>query len=121
MLKEHKTSSPDEEKTLELYNLLADHSSQYSIDDRLKVATLFATEGNLKEVSRITNVNYETVKSWQRLSWWDVAVQEARRRHQDSLDSKFTKLIHKTLDQIYDRVTEGDIVIKKMEPESEVQ
>lgn len=119
MIKTIETSTEDEKKSLELYNLLASHSSTFSIDDRLKAATLFVVEGNMKEVERKTGVGYETLKAWQRQAWWPVAMQEARLRHQDALDSKFTHLIHKTLDQIYDRVEKGDYTIKKMDPRSE--
>lgn len=115
----YNTDNPEEKRTTELYNLLADHTSTYSIDDRLRACMLYATEGNMKEVERRTLIPYETLKSWVKMEWWPVALQESRKRHQDKLDSKFTQVIHKTLDQIYDRVEKGDWISKKMEPRKE--
>jgi len=112
--------SGDENKNAtELYVLLAEHKSTYSIDDRLSAVMLYAAEGNLAEVARKTNIPYYTVKDWKECEWWPVALSECRKRKQDELDSMFTNVIHEAIGQASDRIRNGDYYVAKTAPSSE--
>lgn len=101
--------------SIQLYALLAEHQSDYSIDDRLKVCYMFAVEGNMAEVSRKTGISYDCMKEWKKQEWWPVALAECRKRKQDELDSMLTKVIHDAIGQVADRVAEGDYSVGKTE------
>lgn len=116
-----KTQDKVLEQDANLYNLMAMHKSVYSIDDRLKACYLYVVEGNLKEVSRKTGVKYETLKTWKESNWWPAAVLECKKRKEQELDGMFTKVIDASLDQLTDRIKNGDFYIKKMEPKEESQ
>lgn len=103
----------------ELYNLLSQHSSHYSVDDRLKACALYVAEGNLMAVSRKTGVKYETLKTWKEQSWWPAAAKEFRIRKQEELDGLMSDVIHAAVDEVADRIRKGDWYIKKMEPKKE--
>ncbi len=101
----------------ELYLLLADHNSDYSVDDRLKVVMMYNAEGNLTEIARKTGIPYYTIKDWKRKTdWWPLAVQECKKHKQEELDRILTKVIHKTIVEMSDRIDNGDYSVKKMEP-----
>lgn len=100
----------------ELFVLLAEHRSSYSVDDRLRVAMLYVAEGNMKEVMRKTGINYETLKSWKVCEWWPLAVAECRKRKQDELDGNLTKTIHIAMGEVLDRIQNGDSLLGKTGP-----
>ena len=97
----------------ELFYLLAEHQSHFSVDDRIKAAMLYAAEGNLSKVSRDMEIGYETLKDWKCQPWWPLAVQECRDRKQDELDAMLSKVMFSAIEQIADRIKDGDYVAKK--------
>lgn len=97
----------------ELYYLLAEHHSKFSIDDRIKASMLYATEGNLAAVGRMMEINYDTVKDWKCQPWWPLAVRECRDKKQDELDSQLSKVVFEAINEISDRVRLGDFIAKK--------
>lgn len=103
----------EREEGTQLYQLLADHHSTFSIDDRLKVCMLYATEGNMAEVSRKTGIGYETLKDWKTYDWWPVALDWCRRHKQDELDGLLTGVIQDAVYAVADRIKEGDYTVKK--------
>jgi hypothetical protein len=109
-------SDREKNKTNQLYVLLADHQSKYSLDARLKACYLFAIEGNMAEVQRKTGIPYETLKDWKDQEWWPVALAECRKRKQDELDSMLSQVIHDAVGKVADRIAEGDFFVGKMAP-----
>lgn len=103
----------ERERNAQLYQLLAEHQSAYSIDDRLKACMLYAAEGNMAEVSRKTGLAYDTLKDWKTYEWWPVALDWCRRHKQDELDGMLTGVIQDAVLEVADRIKEGDWVVKK--------
>ena len=97
----------------ELYYLMAEHHSLYSVDDRIKAAMLYAMEGNLSAVARKMEINYDTIRMWKDTPWWPLAVNECRDKKQDELDSMLSKVIFNAVNEIADRVQKGDFISKK--------
>lgn len=112
-----KTSKRESEQSArdrtELYYLLAEHHSRFSIDDRIKAAMLYATDGNLAAVSRKMDLVYDTLKDWKCQPWWPLAVRECRDKKQDELDAMLSKVVFEAINEISDRVREGDFIAKK--------
>lgn len=103
----------EKEQEAQLYQLLADHASPYSVDDRLKACMLYAAEGNMAEVSRKTGLEYQTLKTWKTYEWWPVALDWCRRHKQDELDGMLTGVIQDAVLEVADRIKEGDWIVKK--------
>ncbi len=97
----------------ELYQVIANHNSSYSVDDRLNVAMLYVTEGNMKKVSSMTEIPYVTLDSWKRTNWWPEALKFCHKRKDQELEQKFSKVIHDTVNEIHDRVINGDWKLDK--------
>ena len=112
-------SSPREEaeraklESKELYNALARHSSSYTTDDRISAAMAYVTEGNLKAVERVTNISYNTLKLWKDLEWWPIALDFCHRRKDKELEGKLTRIINDSVNEISDRVRNGDWSVQK--------
>ena len=109
-------SGDENRDATELYVLLAEHKSTYSIEDRLKAVMLYAAVGNMAEVSRQVNMPYYTIKDWRECEWWPIALNECRKRKQDELDGKLTSIIDEANNQIVDRLQQGDYYVAKMAP-----
>lgn len=107
-------SQVDLAATSRLYDALAAEKSPFSDDERLKVAAMYVTEGNLAKVSRETKISLPTLHRWKdSTSWWPLAIAEFRRRKQDELDAEFSKVIHSAVAEVADRIIEGDWVMLK--------
>ncbi len=97
----------------ELYQLVADHNSTYSVDDRLQVAMLYVTEGNMKKVEKMTGIPYMTIVGWKNSAWWQHALQYCHKRKDKELEMRFSRVIHDTVSELHDRVTNGDWQLEK--------
>jgi hypothetical protein len=97
----------------ELLRLVQDHRSPYSVEERVKVAALYSIHGNMKKVSALTGISYNTLKEWKSTEWWQLAMREARDSQQDQFDIELTKAIHNAVNEIADRVKDGDWVKDK--------
>lgn len=116
--KSYQEQKPEHQKRLakessELYQAIANHNSTYSVDDRLNVAMLYVTEGNMKKVSSITDIPYVTLDGWKRTDWWPQALQFCHRRKDQELELRFSKVIHDSVSEVHDRVVNGDWKLDK--------
>lgn len=91
----------------ELYQMMCDGAS-YSVDDRLQTVMLYIAEGNMKKVERVTGIPYVTLNSWKEKEWWPHALQFCHKRKDKELELRFSRVIHDTVSEIHDRVTNGD-------------
>jgi hypothetical protein len=99
----------DDSPSIDVYALIDEHASPYSIEERLAVVMRYAACGNLKQVSREMKLSYDTLKHWKNYcDWWAPVLQECRRRKQDELDGTLTNIIDMSLAEIVDRITHGD-------------
>ena len=97
----------------ELYQMIADHKSTYSVDDRLHVVMLYITEGNMKKVEKMTGIHYQTLAGWKETDWWTPALQFCHKRKDKELELRFSRVIHDAVSEIHDRVTKGDWLVMK--------
>lgn len=82
----------------------------YSEEDRIKAATIYAVTGNSRRVEEITKIPSTTIRQWKMQPWWPQVIERIRQEADDELDSKFTKVIDSTIDQINDRLEKGDYI-----------
>ncbi len=112
-------SRPGEEKkqlakeSSELYMIMSSTTSGYSVDDRLHAVMLYVTEGNMKKVSKMTEIPYVTLASWKEQEWWPHALQFCHKRKDKELELRFSRVIHDTVSEVHDRVVNGDWKLDK--------
>ena len=75
---------------------------------RIEVVTLFLSIGSMTEVAKITGVPYPTIEGWRRQDWWKELVEKMQAEDDQKLDAKTTKLIDKALEQLMDRIENGE-------------
>lgn len=82
----------------------------FSEKDRIKVATVYAITGNSRRTSEITGVPDFTIRQWKRKEWWPEIIRRVQQEKDDELDVKFTKIIDSAVEQINDRILNGDYI-----------
>lgn len=100
-------------ESTELFNALARHNSSFTTDDRISAAMTYVTEGNLKAVERSTGISYNTLKMWREREWWSLALDYCHRKKDKELEGKLTRIINQSVNEISDRVKNGDWQVSK--------
>jgi hypothetical protein len=97
---------------------LTDAKSPYSAEDRVKVCMAYLITNNSVKAAAMVNdqglvdVKPNTIRQWiARSPWWGDGMEAGRALLQHDLDNAYTKLLHATEKELYDRVTQGDEVI----------
>jgi len=82
----------------------------YPEEVRIEAVALYAAIGNAAEVARILGVQSTLIRQWKTLEWWDVMMRRVHLEKDEELDSKFTKIVDKAVDEINDRLENGEFV-----------
>lgn len=85
----------------------------YPEEKRIEVATIFAVTGNKTTVETLTGVPKETVARWVREDWFQALLEAIRAENDHIIDAKQTEIINDALDQIGDRVKNGDFKVTR--------
>ena len=81
--------------------------------EKLESALAWLMTGNDYQASELCGVPRETIRDWRGLDSWEHLMDQAKKLKQNELDSQFTKIIHKSMEEITDRLEKGDEVIAK--------
>lgn len=97
---------------------MEDTRSPYSAEDKMAVVMAYLiTGGNSSkaaELSAVHEMKPATIRQWKsRAGWWDKAEQHAKALLQTDLDYAYTRMLHRTEKEIFDRVENGDTVLDK--------
>lgn len=82
----------------------------YSDNVKMKVACAYAVTGNSKRTSEMTKVPEGTIRVWKQTEWWEEIQSRIRLEANDELDTKLTKLVDRAVDEINDRLENGDYI-----------
>jgi len=83
--------------------------TKYDYDKKLQVCNAFVVFGMSSiKAGKYCQVPHQTIRSWTKTDWWRQMVQEVRARHQDRLDGKFTAMIDRAHEEIWERLANGD-------------
>lgn len=85
----------------------------YPEEKRIEAVTLYAATGNFVTVSELSGVPVPTLKSWRNSEWFQNLLKEIRTENNEKLDAKFTEIVESSLEQLSDRVKNGDYVVTK--------
>lgn len=83
----------------------------YPDTKRIEVCTLYAVLGSVKKVSDLTDVSVDAIRKWRTEEWFKEMLEEIREENDEAIDAKFTSLVGKSLDQLDDRIDNGDHVV----------
>lgn len=84
---------------------------EYWPDEAKEMAVAhYALTGSLSRVSDITSVPLRTLKNWRTEQWWQDMLDRVRIEGDEELDAKFTGIIDKAMEQINDRLQNGDFI-----------
>jgi uncharacterized protein YicC (UPF0701 family) len=82
----------------------------YAEEVRIEAVSLYAALGNCAEVARIMNVAPTLIRKWKTLEWWELMMRRVHAEKDEELDSKFTKIVDKAVDEINDRLENGEFI-----------
>lgn len=82
----------------------------YPEEVRIEAVSLYAALGNVAEVARIMNLNAATIRSWKTMEWWELMMRRVHNEADEKLDAKFTKIVDKAIDEINDRLENGEYI-----------
>ena len=82
----------------------------YPEEVRIEAVALYAALGNCAEVSRMLQVKPTTIRQWKTTEWWEQMMRRVHMEQDEALDSKFTKIVDTCMDEINDRLKDGEYV-----------
>jgi hypothetical protein len=85
----------------------------YPDEMKLKAVTVYAATGNIEKVSEISGVPYHTVRAWRNSEWFQGLLREVWQENNEKIDAKFTAIVEKSLDEVLDRLENGDVRLSK--------
>lgn len=103
----------EEQLQIELSNLYAPQS-RYTPEEKLRAVMIYVTTGTIKKAAKLAGIPQQTLSDWKNKAvWWDDTVRECRKKKQDELDAMYTNVIHDIVEQVADRVKNGDTKVDK--------
>ena len=85
----------------------------YTQQQREEVAAVYLTTASLRKTSELTRVAYATIQDWTKQDWWAPAVDRIRSQYQEELEARISSALFKALDQLDDRLNNGDVSVTK--------
>jgi hypothetical protein len=80
---------------------------------KIETVLTYMTTGSATKTCMVTGIPVQTIYSWKKHPWWKEMEQQLRDEDSAELDTKYTKIIKKTLDVIEDRLENGDFVLDR--------
>lgn len=97
-----------------VYDLIPDDHQQYTQDQILSAAATYLSTGNMTKAAQASKVKLPTISYWKRNSaWWPLLAKYIRRKLNDELDAKLTGIISKSVEEMHDRLENGEEVVTK--------
>jgi transposase-like protein len=81
---------------------------------KLEAVKLWLLTGNLIHTAAALNISHNTVRDWRYTKWWADLVEELKAEEHIVLSQKLKKIAERSLEQMEDRLKDGDWVLNKM-------
>jgi hypothetical protein len=101
---------------MEIEAITAGKKIGYSWEKKTDVVKKWLVHGNLRSVSELTGVGYETLCNWRKTDWWNTLETELRFEEEMKLAAKLKRLTEKSLEIIEERLENGQLTVVKGEP-----
>jgi hypothetical protein len=82
--------------------------SFFSQEVKTNAATLYCVYGDTAEVSKLTDVPEKVLREWKEEPWWLEIQKQVFVEQNEKLSSQISKVLGKAIDQITDRLDNGD-------------
>jgi hypothetical protein len=82
----------------------------WSPETRIKAVTLYLLYGNSERVGKALGMPSATIRRWKMEPWWAELVHRVRLEGNDKLDSQISKTIQKAMQEVEDRLENGEYV-----------
>jgi hypothetical protein len=84
------------------------------MEDRLKAATFWLLTGSFEDAAKQTDIPVRTIREWSYQPWWNTLVEEAKTGQNKELDAGFTSIIHTCVEQMKERLVNGNEQMTKI-------
>jgi len=84
--------------------------NHFTEKEKLKAVCTYAVAGNSRRVAEITGIPEGTIRSWKGTQWWAEAMSKIVVEQDDELGAKLTGLVNKAVDEVNDRLENGNYV-----------
>jgi hypothetical protein len=82
-------------------------------EKKVEAAAVYAATGSLQRTEQVTGVPMKQLRSWRATDEFKALLREVWEENNEKIDAKFTEIIEKSLDQVIDRVENGDFRLGK--------
>jgi hypothetical protein len=82
--------------------------SYYTDDEKIAAVAAYAAAGTCTRASEVTGIPDYRIRRWKMEPWWEELIQRVRMEKDEELDAKMSKIIDKALEELQDRVNDGD-------------
>jgi hypothetical protein len=89
---------------------VAGRREHYTEKQKMEAVCSFAVCGNSRRVAEITKIPEATIRAWKQTEWWYETTQRIAQEENEELDVKLTKLINKAVENVNDRLENGDMI-----------
>jgi hypothetical protein len=91
----------------------------YTWQKKVDAVTKYMSLGNMRLVSELVEVPYDTLHTWRKQDWWMQLVEEIRVAKKAKTNQKLTDIIDTSLEIVMDRLENGDFVLNQKTGEIE--
>lgn len=85
-----------------------EHGGWWPESKKIEAVTAAMSTGSLPIAASIVKVPVDTIRHWKKQPWWKELEQQIHDEDNQELDSKYTRIIRKTLDVVEDRIENGN-------------
>jgi hypothetical protein len=87
--------------------------TKYSWSEKTEVVKKYMLLGNMRLVSELMNIPYDTLSGWRKQDWWVELHDEIRKAQKAKTNTKLSTIIEDSLEMIQDRIQNGDWVLNQ--------
>lgn len=87
--------------------------SSYTWNDKSKAVQLYMLNGNMRLVSEVTSIPYDTLCDWKKQDWWATVVEELRTAVKAKRGTRMSNIIDTSLEIVQDRLEKGDWIFNQ--------
>ena len=82
----------------------------YTEKEKINAVCVFAVCGNSRRTAELTKIPEATIRTWKTTIWWNEVTARIYTEQDEELSGKLTKLVDKAVDQLNDRMENGDYI-----------
>ncbi len=85
--------------------------SQYTWAEKTDAAKRWIVLGNMRLVSEVTGIPYNTLHDWRKQDWWSDLITEVKNGQKAQRNTKMNTVIEDSIEVIHDRILNGDVIL----------